>query len=739
MKDEKRFLFILHPFDVDAAMRKIIPLLLALALLGGSPTLGGLPTLGGQATPPAYTKTPLLADKEISALAGEISGLIAKDTITELARHHRVQASSGFSRAAEFIAARAKEYGLERVQVERFAADGQKTYHTLKSTPGWEAERGELWEVEPRKAKVADYDEMRVALADYSQTADVTASLIDVGAGTSAADYEGKDVRGKIVLAGGGVADVHRAACDERGAAGVLSYQQNQATGWSGDYIDNVRWGHLSPYNPNNKFAFMISLRHARAYRDRLARGEQVSLRAVVKAEMKPGHYDVVSAVIAGTDSSEEIVYSCHLCHQKPGANDNASGAAAILEVARALMTLIRRGEIERPRRTIRFIWPPEINGTLAYFAEHPDVVRRMKAAVHCDMVGGNYSITKSVLHVTHTPASIPSAVNTVADIFAQYVIAGSLKAASGAGFEDALVSPEGSKDSLVADITPYEMGSDHDVYQEGSFRIPTIYLRDWPDVFIHTNNDTPANIDPTKMKRSTFIAAASGYFLSRVGAIEAARLADEVFARALGRIPGERERARQMESRGADGAEEARNIIVRSLERDAEAIFSVAALAPEDKNLETKLEGLVDQLSGSWLLLTGQVTEQRKGKKVIFTIEPKEAKEQPKPRSPKEASRPRLATSERIPARKVTGPMNVYYYDYVAERASPDDLRIVERIGGRPSGDIILYETLNLVDGKRTVQAIRDYITAAYGPISVDDVNDYLRVLEKIGVLQFQ
>ena len=124
--------------------------------------------------------------------------------------------------------------------------------------------------------------------------------------------------------------------------------------------------------------------------------------------------------------------------------------------------------------------------------------------------------VTKSVLHVTHTPASLPSSVNTVADIFAEYAIAGSLKAATGAGFEDALVSPEGSKDSLVADMTPFEMGSDHDVYQEGSFRVPTIYLRDWPDVFIHTNNDTPANIDATKMKRSAFIAAASGYFLAR-------------------------------------------------------------------------------------------------------------------------------------------------------------------------------------------------------------------------------
>lgn len=714
-------------------MKKLAPIFAVLLLLSHAASI----TFAGQSRDNQYHKTALLSDKEINALAAEINGLIAKDTVTELARDHRVQASTGYARAAQYIASKAKEFGLEHVAIERFPADGQKTYYTLKSTPGWEATGGELWEEQPNKTKIADYDEMRVALADYSQSADVKAALVDVGAGTSAKDYDGKDVKGRIVLAGGGVATAHKLACDERGAAGVLSYQQNQVTGWSGDYVDNVRWGHLSPYNADNKFAFMISLRRARALIERLARGERIMLHAVVKAEIKPSNYEVVTAIIPGSDlADEEIVFSCHLCHQKPGANDNASGAAAILEVARTLTTLIRRGELERPRRTIRFIWPPEINGTVAYFAEHPEIVRRMKAAVHCDMVGGNYAVTKSTLHVTHTPASLPSAVNTVADTFAEYAINGALKAASGAGFEDALVSPEGTKDSFVADITPFEMGSDHDVYQEGSFRVPAIYLRDWPDVFIHTNNDTPANIDPTKMKRSSFIAAASGYFLARAGAQEAARLADEVFARALARVPKQRERARSVEASGVqDADEEARNIIARSLENDAEAISSALAFAPNDKNLETKVEGLVDQLSGAWLVLTGRLTEQRKGNRIFFTLE---QKEQSKPRNPKEASRPRSVGGDyrRVPARKVTGPMSVYYYNYVEERAN-GDLRAVERISALPQGDIMLYEILNLVDGKRNIQAIRDYLAASYGPISVEDVADYLRLLEKIGVVR--
>jgi hypothetical protein len=59
-------------------------------------------------------------------------------------------------------------------------------------------------------------------------------------------------------------------------------------------------------------------------------------------------------------------------------------------------------------------------------------------------------------------------------------------------------------------------MGSDHDVHQDSSFGIPAIYMNDWPDRYIHTNLDSAANIDSTKLKRAAFIGAASGYFLAK-------------------------------------------------------------------------------------------------------------------------------------------------------------------------------------------------------------------------------
>src|SRR5262249_58916232 len=118
----------------------------------------------------------------------------------------------------------------------------------------------------------------------------------------------------------------------------------------------------------NKTFAFMVSLKTARAMQDRLKLGERIQLHAHVKAGQHPGFYEVVTATIAGSDpkmKDAEIAFSCHLDHQRPGANDNASGCVTILEAARTLQKLIAGGQLSRPARTIRFIWPPEVEGTV--------------------------------------------------------------------------------------------------------------------------------------------------------------------------------------------------------------------------------------------------------------------------------------------------------------------------------------------------------------------------------------
>jgi hypothetical protein len=357
---------------------------------------------------------------------------------------------------------------------------------------------------------------------------------------------------------------------------------------------------------------------------------------------MKPGNFEVVTGVIPGTDpSAGEIVFSCHLCHQKPGANDNASGAATILEDARILSLLIKQGKLQPPKRTIRFIWPPEIVGTMCYFARHPDIVKNMVAAIHMDMVGGNHEITKAIFHITHTPASLPSFVNDVADTFGDYVIEGSRRATMTGDFSDAIFSPDGTKEMLVADHSSFTMGSDHDVYEEGSFRIPTIYMNDWPDVFIHTNNDKPENLDPTKLRRVAVIGALSGYFLAIAGPAEARRLASEVFARGAARQSDALRRALALDEKLLATA--GNTIVSQQADQEKDALASITKLAPNDKDLSALIDRFSADVSSRSVppsvraLHTGDQVSEQVGD--LWNVVPK-----------------------RNPA--VVGNLNVYYYD---------------------------------------------------------------------------
>src|SRR5438093_1470719 len=331
---------------------------------------------------------PFWPDELPAAIHASVDGNAALETVRELGRFHRVHGSPGLAAAAELVRRKLVAAGLSDATIERFPADGKTRYAHFVSYYGWNPVSATLEEISPKPRLIEAFPDLPVALADYSQDADVTAELADVGGGAEARDYEGKDLRGKLVLADGPLPLVHRLACEERGAAGFLSDFPNQTTAWSGDDKDLVRWGHLSPYLLSNRFAFMLSKRQAEGFRARLAAGEKIRLRARVWAKVVPATYDVVVATIPGTDpDAGEVVLTAHLCHESAGAHDNASGSATILEVARSLAAAIRNRSVMRPRRTIRFLWLPEIAGSQAYLIRHHEIARRLIAGIHMDMV----------------------------------------------------------------------------------------------------------------------------------------------------------------------------------------------------------------------------------------------------------------------------------------------------------------------------------------------------------------
>jgi len=295
---------------------------------------------------------------------------------------------------------------------------------------------------------------------------------------------------------------------------------------------------------------------------------------------------------------------------------------------------------------------------------------------------------------VTRGPRSLPSFVHDVAWAFAEFVNEQSYKFAATGSAEYPLVAPEGGKEPLQAVFGAYTMGSDHDVYQDSSFGIPAIYLNDWPDRYIHTNFDSAANIDATKLKRAAFIGAASGYFL--------ATLSQQEKLLRVAILQGHELRKSQAESR------------IWNLSMDEACIAHDEALRYDKAVAENTKTFTGNSLAS---LITGEVADC--------------------------AGPPRkLAEQGLIYKRKrePKGPLAVFGYDYFAEHAKAAGVatpKLLSYEGLWGGGEEYAYEVLNFADGKRNAQQIRDAVSAEYGPAPLEMVVEYLRALEKIGVVE--
>ena len=673
------------------------------------PGLWILPAVALAASPvaaPPVSLPPLLSAAETAALAQEVSGEAAMRTVEGLSRQHRMRGSTGFDAAGQLVLKALESYGLTDVAPIVLPADGAIFYGTQRSRPAWNARFAELWELDAAGARVerlASWEEAPLGLAQDSVAGEVaSAELVDVGAGTHETDYAGKAVGGRLVLTSSQPEAVATLAVGGHGAKGIVSWAQNQHQGWWGEDASLVRWGHLDGFAEVRTFAFMVSPARGRALAGRLAAGETVRLAARVDAGALPGAYSIPSATIRGVDpqvGTEEIVYSCHLDHPRPGANDNASGCATILEVARTLSKLIREGRLAPPRRTLRFVWPPEIEGTHALLAGRPDLARRFKAALHLDMVGGGPE-TRAVFHVTRGPASLPSFVHDLAAAGAVWLNEQSMTYAATGSAAFPLLSPRGGKEPLRAEPTGLTLGSDHEVYNDSSFGIPAIYFNDWPDRFIHTDRDLPANLDSTKLGRVAFLAAATGWALANLDDSDVPALWRLQRSAALGRAATTVERAAKLDRFESENL--ARFTAAR--ERALFGSLSHFALSPS---------GLTEEAARFFAtfdaLVARPATPARRGGTIY----------------------------RRDPAHP--GTTTTFGYSWLPDHLGTERvvaLRLPEFTGLWGGGGDYTYEALNLVDGQRTTLEIRDALAATYGPVPLEVVEEYLLALRDAGLL---
>ncbi len=310
----------------------------------------------------------LLNWDQMRAIINEVSGERGLDHVLELVPYPRVRSQAEYEshfRESEVMARFAKEYGYSNVEIESFPG-GQRIWH---------AHEAQLWEVKPQLRKIYDVHDVAIAIASGSESGNVTAELVDVGGGARAEDYAGKDVKGKIVLGSARAGVLRSLAVSGRGAVGVVSYAVMYPEGYSDIGMSQFVGFGSAGGSKQPVFGWAVSPRVGRELAARLAAGEKITLRSIVKAEAFPARSEVVQAVIPGDGSSDqEIAVSAHLYegYQKQGANDDASGCAMTLEMGRTYLRLVQEGRLPKPRRTIRFLWVPEISGTRALAQQAP-------------------------------------------------------------------------------------------------------------------------------------------------------------------------------------------------------------------------------------------------------------------------------------------------------------------------------------------------------------------------------
>jgi aminopeptidase-like protein len=470
-------------------------------------------------------------DREIlNEILNEVSGERTWDLASQITRFDRVRGGgkgSGLNECVEWLANYLRELGAEEVKIHNFKADGVQKYFQWTSLPGWRVNEAELWVGDSRNELLTRYTDQPTSLMHYSKGCNLDSELVYVGKGKTEKDYAGRDVKGKIVFACGGDGyKVHREAVLKRGAAGVVVGPSDRGDRLK--YPDLIEVYRLSPTGDELDkvgFGFSISKRMEGELLKKFESGKPVLTHVKIDAEIIPGDMPTLEALIVGSEfQQQEIVVMGHLDHYKPGANDNASGTAGMVEILRNIRSLVERGAIKKPKRTIRFLWVPELHGTIAYLWENRDIGKRAIAGMNLDMIGENTADCEATFNLTCSPYSTPGYINDVMTNLIPWLD------------EDGFFSPKGSRLRFNHRIRPYSGGSDHYMFCDPTFNIPTLMLGH-RNVFHHTNMDTMKTCDPTELKRIIGLAEATIIFLANTSDDDAVKISGEVCYKALVRM----------------------------------------------------------------------------------------------------------------------------------------------------------------------------------------------------------
>ena len=662
---------------------------------------------------------PFLLDSKIRDIfLDNLSGELAKNHVYKISRYHRVQGSRGYRASAKYVLEQLRNYGFneEDAYIESFKSDGRIVYQTWQSPSGWDMEKAGLNMLEPYNEKIVRFPEVAMSLITYSNPGDVTAELVWVGEGISEADYSEKTVSGKFVLATGYGGSVHRLAVLKYGAKAVICYLDDDRAKEHPDMLAYTGMWPKTEELDRVTFGFNISKRQGDKLRTLVESGQKVVMNGWAKGiGLEPYFMDVVVAHIRGSlDPEEEIVFCAHLDHPKESANDNASGSAALLDIAGTIKELTGSRQLPTPKRSLRLLWVPEFYGSMAYIDSHeklvgPDKGGKILGNLNLDMVGENLEMIHTKMILTRTPDSNPSVLNDVVENMAELVDNINIRTA------------RGSQSVFNYRITPYSGGSDHMVFIDR--KIPGIMIGHSPDYTHHTSDDTPDRVDPVELKRTEMIAVSTYWYLANLDqqqALELAYMTGANSAKRLGQVPQKimRNMSKAGNSNNSSLKFEIENKFEHLLQREIKTLNSILYFCSSSK-IRTLIKRLNNQLKQQKQLLLEGV--QNELSELNF----------PEKNSLSEAEKP----DNRIPVRITRGPLS----SGLPESKLPEDRKELYSSDDFIINGNIRFELLNFLDGKLTVSEIRNALSAEFVPVKTKIVARFIEDLVYTGLAEWK
>lgn len=456
-------------------------------------------------------KSAITTEDYFNILREHINGEKAYETTAYVSQFWRVVGNEGFNKSIYKIASELEAAGY--VLEEKSDKTNRFTYRIEKrplKSPTWESIDAEITlnaDTKPLLAHTSNRNMIYLNSVSTPQSG-VLGEVIYIK------DLEALEqvaVKGKIIFteASHGT-KVYEVGVLKKGALGMFSYN-NPSYLQPEKNNTSIQFRSLAP-NPDNGWAIALSYEAREKLKAALDKG---TVRAKVKVETKiyPSEELTLIAEIKGSELPEErLVFSAHV--QEPGANDNASGTGAQLEMAITTAQLIKSDAVD-VQRSITFIWGDEIISTQRYIQEDQNRAKNIKWGISMDMVGENTALTGGSFLMEKMPD--PSAiwtrgtdkhsewggqVLTLEDMKPHYL-------------NDYIIhnfKNQGTFSHWEVNTNPYEGGSDHAPFLKAD--IPGLLLWHFTDQFYHTDNDTMDKVSRETLKNVSTAALASALTL---------------------------------------------------------------------------------------------------------------------------------------------------------------------------------------------------------------------------------